>query len=49
MFLTKALKNEIVKGWNLILPGNCYDDVPELVLNTMGVAAQIGITESGNF
>ena len=49
LFLTNALKNEIVKGWNLILPGDCYDDVPELVLNPMGVAAHLGITETGNF
>ena len=48
-FLTKALKKEIVKGWNMILPGDYYDDVPELVLNPMGVATHLGVTETGNF
>ena len=48
-FLVTALKKEIKKGWNLILPGDCHHDIPELVLNPMGVATHLGITEEGNF
>ncbi len=48
-FLTKALKKEIKKGWNLYLPGDCYRDVPDLVLNPMGVATHLGITEDDTF
>ena len=33
----------------MILPGDCYEDIPELVLNPMGVATHLGITEEGNF
>ena len=48
-FLVKALKKEIKKGWNLLLPGDCHKEIPELVLNPMGVATHLGITEKGNF
>ena len=42
-FLSKALKKEIKKKWNLILPGDCYKNIPELILNPMGVATHLGI------
>ena len=48
-FLTKALKKEIKKGWNLLLPGDCYKNIPELILNPMGVATHLGVTEDGTF
>ena len=48
-FLEKALEKEILKGWNLILPGDCFEEIPELVLNPMGVATHIGINEDGKF
>ena len=36
-----------MKGWNIILPGNVFDVMPDLIQNPMGVAAHVGITESG--
>ena len=49
IFLAKAIKKEIMTGWNLILPGECHEYIPGLVLNPMGVATQLGVTESGKF
>ena len=40
---------KIVKRWNLILPGGGYQEIPNLVLNPMGVATNLGITEHGTF
>ncbi len=48
-FLEKAMKKEIMKGWNLILPGDCFEEIPELILNPMGVATHLGINEEGKF
>ena len=48
-FMTDALKKEIRKGWNLVLPGDCYSEVPELVLNPMGVVTHLVITDTGEF
>ena len=48
-FLAKAIKKEIMRGWNLILPGDCHEHLPGKVLNPMGVATHLGVIESGNF
>lgn len=48
-FLAKATLKEIHKGWILVLPEDKYDSVPGLVLNSMGVTSQIGITPEGTF
>ena len=43
-FLAKAIKKEIMRGWNLILPGDCHEHLLEIVLNPMGVATHLGVT-----
>ena len=48
-FLASAIKKEIMRGYNLILPGECHEHIPELVLNPMGVATHLGVTALGKF
>ena len=48
-FLAKAIKKAIMREWNLILPGDCHEHIPEIVLNSMDVATHVGVTESGHF
>ena len=48
-FLADAIKKEIMRGWNLILPGECHEYILGLVLNPMGVATHLGVTELGKF
>ena len=45
----KHSKKEIQKGWSLVLSDGCYDKIPGLVLNLMGVATHLGITKEGMF
>ena len=33
--LENALEKEIVKGWNIILPSNVFDVIPDLIQNHM--------------
>ena len=33
--LENALEKEIVKGWNIILPSNVFDVIPDLIQNPM--------------
>jgi hypothetical protein len=47
--LASAMIKEIKKGWNIILPGDCHEDIPHLILNPMGVASQSGISAFGEF
>ena len=47
--LATATKKEIKKGWNIILPDKFYQDIPDLILNPMGVASQSGISAFGEF
>ena len=48
-FLSDALSKEIKKGWELILPLDKARHIPGLVLSPMGVAEQIGVSDSGTF
>ena len=48
-FLSDAMIKEIMQGWSLILPGDRYREIPELVLNPMGVATHLGVTSTGEF
>ena len=48
-FLEKALSNEILKGWELVLPSNRVNDIPNLVISPMGVATHIGVQSDGSF
>ena len=47
--LSKALKKEVDQGWMMILPEECYNEVPGLILNPMGVATHLGVTDTGEF
>ena len=38
-----------MQGWSLILPEEKYREIPELVLNPMGVATHLDITSTGEF
>ena len=48
-FVSDALRKEIEKGWELILPLEEAENIPGLVMSPMGVAEQIGVSESGTF
>ena len=48
-YLSKDMTKEIEQGWSLILPENCYKDIPGLILNHMGVATHLGITSTREF
>ena len=48
-FLNTALKKEIKKGWELLIPKESAKHVPGLTLSPMGVAEQLGISASGEF
>ena len=49
VILSSAISKEISKGWMIILPDSSYDSIPDLVLNPMGIAEQIGVGETGEF
>ena len=49
IFISEALSKEIKKGWELIIPLSDAHHIPELVMSPMGVANQVGVTESGTF
>ena len=48
-YLSLAMEKEVSKGWNIILPDDKYKDIPNLILNPMGVADHIGISAFGEF
>ena len=48
-FIVSAISKDVRKGWNLILPDDRVKILPDIVLNHMGVATHLGITESGKF
>jgi hypothetical protein len=48
-FLSDALSKEIKKGWEMILPLNKANEIPNLFLSPLGVAKQIGINAAGEF
>ena len=48
-FLADALSNEVVKGWELILPASRAKEIPELVISPMGVAEHVGVQADGTF
>ena len=48
-FLANAMTKEIMQGWSLILPEDKYRDIPNLILNPMGVATHLGVTSTGDF
>ena len=48
-FLSEALKKEVEQRRMIALPADCYDEIPGLVLNPMGVATHVGITDTGEF
>lgn len=43
------MKNEIKKGWNIVLSVEIIEYVPNLILNPIGVATHIGVTEDDSF
>ena len=47
--MSDALRKEIEKGWELILPLNTAEYIPCLVMSPMGVAEQLGVSESDTF
>jgi len=49
LFLEKAIVKEIRKGWNIMILIERAGDLPNLVLNPMGVVTHLGITEDGTF
>ena len=49
LFLSDALSKEIKKGWGILLPLDKARHILELVLSPMGVAEQLGISETGTF
>ena len=48
-FLSEALKKEVEQRRMIALPADCYDEIPGLILNPMGVATHVGITDTGEF
>ena len=48
-FVGNVLEKEIWKYWILLLPTDCYLEIPDLVLNPIGVATHLGITDKGEF
>ena len=48
-FLESAISKEILKGWELLLPLESVDKIPNLVISPMGVAEHIGIQNDGTF
>jgi hypothetical protein len=48
-FIEEALCKKIKKGWELIIPLDKAQEIPNLVLSPMGVANQLGVNESGVF
>ena len=47
--LEKAMSKEIKKGWNLLLLEEDAMKIPDLELAPMGVAEQLGVSETGEF
>ena len=48
-YLSSAMEKEVLKGWNIILPDDKFDKIPDLILNPMGVADHLGISAFGEF
>jgi len=48
-FLSDAISKEVRKGWNIILPLGKYLHIPDIVLNTIGVATYVCIGSDGTF
>ena len=48
-FLADAMKKEVAKGWNLVLPVEEILNIPNLQLSPMGVADAVGISATGEF
>lgn len=48
-FLAEAVLKEIHKGWGLPLPDDSYLEIPELIINPMGVQNHIGVMDDGTF
>ena len=48
-FLSAAIRKEILKGWELLLPIEKAPCIPGLILSPMGVAEQLGVSETGEF
>jgi hypothetical protein len=48
-FLADALSKETAKGWNLIIPDDKANQLPDLELAPLGVQEQIGVSASGDF
>ena len=48
-YLSDALEKEIKKGWELILPLKDAYEIPGLTISPMGVAEQLGVSETGTF
>ena len=44
-FISDALKKEIEKGWELLLPLDKATEIPDLVISLMGVVEQLGVSE----
>lgn len=47
--LEKAISKEIKKGWNLLLLEEHAMQIPDLEISPMGVAEQLGVSETGEF
>ena len=47
--LEKAIRKEIEKGWIVTLPVDVVRTLPEVVINPMGVATHLGVSEDGTF
>ena len=48
-FLADALSKETSKGWNLLLPEEKIEEIPDLEIAPLGVADQLGISANGEF
>lgn len=48
-FLADAILKEIKKGWLLALPDETHEEIPDIILNPMGVAEHVGVTAGGTF
>ena len=47
--LEKSLEKEIAKGWIVTLPVEAVRKLPDVVINPMGVATHLGVSEDGTF
>ena len=48
-FLTAALEKEVKKGWELLVPIERAREIPQLAVFPLGVAEQLGVSNSGKF